>query len=142
MVPALAKTPVLRAYASVRPLIRIEGEDAGRKATRGFRVVAHEKPHGVFTVVGGKFTTGRLIGEVVGDAVSRFLGVEKGSTTAQTVLDGADPYEELRGLLRDEGLWLDVLSLREGVDGERGRVVAYTLIQWVISRSSRKKLGL
>jgi glycerol-3-phosphate dehydrogenase len=141
MVPALAKTPVLRAYASVRPLIRVEGEDT-RRATRGFRVVEHEKPRGMFTIIGGKFTTGRLVGEATSDAVSEFLGVKKQSKTAQTILDGANPYEELKELIEDAGFALSILSLSGSIDEERGRPAAYTLIQWIISRSSRRRLGL
>ncbi len=145
MVPALAKTPVLRAYSSIRPLIKFKDREY---ATRDFEVVDHDNPRGLFTIVGGKFTTGRLIGEKAGDAVARYLGVGKPSQTRGIRLDGGDPYMELKrfqGLGSYRSLYSaveHVLSLRGGVDEERGRSAAYAVLGSVISLESRKMLGL
>ncbi len=57
MVPALTREPIVRAYASVRPLISMPGT-TGREATRDFMVVSHERPRNLVSVIGGKFTTG------------------------------------------------------------------------------------
>lgn len=145
MVPALAKTPVLRAYSSIRPLIKFKDREY---ATRDFEVVDHDNPRGLFTIVGGKFTTGRLIGEKAGDSVARYLGVGKPSQTRSIKLDGGDPYMELkrfRGSSSYRSLYSaveHVLSLRGRIDEERGRSAAYAVLGGVISLESRKMLGL
>ncbi|MCE4611086.1 MAG: FAD-dependent oxidoreductase [Desulfurococcales archaeon] len=143
MVPALAKTPVLRAYTSVRPLIRIPGGPV----TRDFMVVKHNEVEGLFTVIGGKFTTGRLMGEKVGDTVSEYLGLKRKSLTRITKLDGEDPYSEIDELARGAGsklgLAINYLAmLRGGIDEDRGRPGVYMLLQALVSLHSRSKLGL
>ncbi len=62
LVPAIAKARPVRAYASVRPLIKMEGGVDGREATRDFAIVRHARPRNLITIIGGKFTTGRLVG--------------------------------------------------------------------------------
>lgn len=87
LVPELSKTRVIRTYASVRPLMRTS-ED-GRKASRDFTILDHEREDGVsglISIIGGKFTTSRLVGEKVGDLVSEKLGVRAKSKTKETKL--------------------------------------------------------
>ena len=138
MVPLLAKTSVVRAYASVRPLIKMQGVDT-REATRDFMVIRHEKPSNMVTVIGGKFTTGRLVGERLSDEVARMLGSSKSSVTGGYRLFGANLYDDLREL--DEPLRSLASSFRGGVDEDRGRVAVLTLLMSEVARDSRRRIG-
>ena len=146
MIPGIAKLPVLRAFTSIRPLVKIpaEPEEAGRRATRSFRIVEHQQPHGLFTVIGGKFTTARLVAEKLGDRVAHHLGVRKQSKTRETKLAGQNPYQELAQLKsEDQTLYLKTVEAYVGsMDEERGRTAAYTALHHLISKLSRKRLGL
>jgi len=137
LIPAIAKARVLRSYASVRPLIRMEGVDT-REATRDFAVIRHETPSNAVTVIGGKFTTGRLVGERAADAAAQVLGSNKGSRTKGYELPG-DPYElagEAYPYLRSS-----VSSLVDALDTEYGRVAAYLALLAEYSREGRERLG-
>ncbi|KUO89255.1 MAG: FAD-dependent oxidoreductase [Caldivirga sp. CIS_19] len=138
MVPLLIKTSVIRAYASVRPLIKMQGVDT-REATRDFMVIRHEKPSNMATVIGGKFTTGRLVGERLSDEVARMLGSSKSSVTRGYRLFGANLYDDLREL--DEPLRSLASSFRGGVDEDRGRVAVLTLLMSEVARDSRRRIG-
>ena len=138
MVPLLAKISVVRAYASVRPLIKMQGVDT-REATRDFMVIRHEKPSNMVTVIGGKFTTGRLVGERLSDEVARMLGSSKSSVTRGYRLFGANLYDDLREL--DEPLRSLASSFRGGVDEDRGRVAVLTLLMSEVARDSRRRIG-
>ena len=138
MVPLLAKINVIRAYASVRPLIKIPGVDT-REATRDFMVIKHEKPSNMVTVIGGKFTTGRLVGERLSDEVAKMLGSAKPSITRDYKLFGANLYEDLREL--DGSLRSLALSFRGSIDEDRGRVAVLTLLMGEVARDSRRRLG-
>jgi len=138
MVPLLAKISVVRAYASVRPLIKMQGVDT-REATRDFMVIRHEKPSNMTTVIGGKFTTGRLVGERLSDEVARMLGSSKSSVTRGYRLFGANLYDDLREL--DEPLRSLASSFRGSVDEDRGRVAVLTLLMSEVARDSRRRIG-
>ncbi|PLC68714.1 FAD-dependent oxidoreductase [Vulcanisaeta sp. EB80] len=138
MVPLLVKTNVIRAYASVRPLIKIPGVDT-REATRDFMVIKHEKPSNMVTVIGGKFTTGRLVGERLSDEVAKMLGSAKPSITRDYKLFGANLYEDLGEL--DGSLRSLALSFRGSIDEDRGRVAVLTLLMGEVARDSRRRLG-
>ncbi|KUO86737.1 MAG: FAD-dependent oxidoreductase [Vulcanisaeta sp.] len=138
MVPLLAKINVIRAYASVRPLIKIPGVDT-REATRDFMVIKHEKPSNMVTVIGGKFTTGRLVGERLSDEVAKMLGSAKPSITRDYKLFGANLYEDLGEL--DGSLRSLALSFRGSIDEDRGRVAVLTLLMGEVARDSRRRLG-
>jgi len=138
MVPLLAKISVVRAYASVRPLIKMQGVDT-REATRDFMVIRHEKPSNMTTVIGGKFTTGRLVGERLSDEVARMLGSSKSSVTRGYRLFGANLYDDLGEL--DEPLRSLASSFRGSVDEDRGRVAVLTLLMSEVARDSRRRIG-
>lgn len=100
VLPALRHATVLREWAGVRPLfdpaLEISDEASvhvdGRAAARLFEVLDHAERDGVagvFSIVGGKLTTYRLMGERTADAVCRTLGVEQSSATATTQLEPA-----------------------------------------------------
>ncbi|PVU72956.1 FAD-dependent oxidoreductase [Vulcanisaeta sp. SCGC AB-777_J10] len=138
MVPLLAKTNVIRAYASVRPLIKMPGVDT-REATRDFMVIKHEKPGNMVTVIGGKFTTGRLVGERLSDEVAKMLGSAKSSITSDYKLFGANLYEDLGEL--DGSLRSLALSFRGSIDEDRGRVAVLTLLMGEVARDSKRRFG-
>ena len=91
MVPSLASTRILRAYAGVRPLVSAGGD--GRSASRGIVVIDHEKTDGVpglVTITGGKLTTARLMAEQVTDLVCSKLNISAECTTAEKPLPGSE----------------------------------------------------
>jgi glycerol-3-phosphate dehydrogenase len=66
IVPGFSQVRALRAWAGVRPLYEESQSAEGRKAKRTFAVLGHAERDGVggfVTVVGGKFTTYRLMAE-------------------------------------------------------------------------------
>ena len=91
LVPCLAQTRILRAYAGVRPLVS-EGGD-GRSVSRGIVLLDHEERDGVpglITITGGKLTTARLMAEMTADLVCRKLGVKARCRTAELPLPGSE----------------------------------------------------
>lgn len=98
MVPSLASTRIIRAYAGVRPLVVAE-EDAfgqkadGRSTSRGIVLLSHEERDGIpglITITGGKLTTARLMAERVTDLVCAKLGKITPCITAETPLPGSE----------------------------------------------------
>ena len=93
MVPALAGTRFIRAFAGVRPLLSSpDSGAAGRKATRGFSVFDH-RDQGLtnfVTVTGGKLTTFRLMAEKATDLVAERLGNREPCRTASEPLTSGD----------------------------------------------------
>ena len=98
VLPALREATVLREWAGVRPLfdpaLKITADASahvdGRKAARTFEVLDHAERDGVagiFSIVGGKLTTYRLMAERTADAVCSTLGVDRPSSTATTPLE-------------------------------------------------------
>ncbi len=91
MVPELAATRIIRAYAGVRPLVSAGGD--GRSASRGIVLLEHETRDGVpglITITGGKLTTARLMAEEVTDLICRKLGVQAACRTAELPLPGSE----------------------------------------------------
>ncbi|GAB6153277.1 anaerobic glycerol-3-phosphate dehydrogenase subunit GlpA [Desulfosporosinus burensis] len=82
ILPNLQEHRVIRAFAGVRPLHLEDSEvpgaaEEGREVSRTFVVIDHEIQDGVLgliSVVGGKFTTYRLMAEKVSDWVAQKLG--------------------------------------------------------------------
>jgi len=92
MVPGFSQVRALRAWAGVRPLYEEGGDALGREAKRTFAVLDHAQRDGVgglVTVVGGKFTTYRLMAERAADVVCQQLGVTRPCTTKDYVLPDA-----------------------------------------------------
>jgi len=84
MVPQLATTRYIRAYAGVRPLVRSGSGSDDRAVSRGFSLLDHEN-HGLdnfITITGGKLTTYRLMAEKTADLVCRRLGSSEPCRTA------------------------------------------------------------
>lgn len=85
LIPSLARREWSRYYYSVRPLLKGDG---ARSATREFGIFEHER---LLTVIGGKLTTARLMGERVADVVGKNLGITEPSRTKEVTLP--DPFE-------------------------------------------------
>lgn len=91
MLPNLQEHRVIRAFAGVRPLHREDREvpgvaEEGRKVSRTFVLIDHELQDGVcglISIVGGKFTTYRLMAEKVSDWVAQKLGNTTSCRTAE-----------------------------------------------------------
>ena len=80
---------MLRAFAGSRPLYIPPGGVKGRGASRGFAIVNHDKQDGLkgmFTIVGGKFTTYRMMAEKLADQVCELLGNKTPCRTAEEPL--------------------------------------------------------
>ena len=80
MIPLLGGMKYRRIYSSIRPLVDDNSKSA-RETTRSFRIVDHTADglDGLVSIVGGKFTTGRLIGEKTADYVAgKFGNMDRG----------------------------------------------------------------
>ena len=89
MVPGFSQARALRAWAGVRPLYEESGSAMGREAKRTFAVLDHLQRDGVgglVTVVGGKFTTYRLMAERAADLVCNQLNVTAPCVTKEFIL--------------------------------------------------------
>lgn len=99
MVPGLEKFRLLRAFAGVRPLYQEGCSGGGRSVTRNFALLDHGRRDGLSgfaTIVGGKFTTYRLMAEKTADLVAGWLGVQAPCRTAEEPLSPPVP----EGLMR------------------------------------------
>jgi glycerol-3-phosphate dehydrogenase len=90
LIPALAHTRFIRAFAGVRPLILPSGGigDDAREASRGFTLFDHldQGLENFATIAGGKLTTFRLMAERTGDLVAARLGNTEPCRTASVPL--------------------------------------------------------
>ena len=89
MLPDFENIRLIRSYTGVRPLLKAESPTGGDRAiTRGFRIVDHK--NGLFSVLGGKLTTYRLMAEKLTDAVMDHFGINVPCTTAELLLEGQE----------------------------------------------------
>ncbi len=112
MLPVLAATRYIRAYAGVRPLVGSAGGADARAVSRGFALFDHADQGlaNFATITGGKLTTCRLMAERAADLVCRRLGVTCPCVTATTPLPVApecawtEPGRSPRMWMRAHGL--------------------------------------
>jgi glycerol-3-phosphate dehydrogenase len=93
LVPSLANTRIIRAYAGVRPLVVADPTGDGRNVSRGIVLLDHEERDGIpglITITGGKLTTARLMAEMAADLVCRKLAVSAKCETAVRPLPGSE----------------------------------------------------
>ncbi|WP_062377095.1 glycerol-3-phosphate dehydrogenase/oxidase [Demequina pelophila] len=115
-------------YAGIRPLPRDDAADPGR-VSRDYRVVESALPGGVplLSVVGGKWTTFRALGESVADAVLPILGRARVASTRGAAIGGGRGFpsaddrpawiaEHMPGLTVERA---DTLLTRYGTRAER-----------------------
>ena len=89
MLPDFDNIRLVRSYTGVRPLLKVENPSGGDRAiTRGFRVVDHG--NGLFSILGGKLTTYRLMAEKLTDAIMDHFGISVPCTTAELPLEGQE----------------------------------------------------
>ena len=95
MIPNFGSLPRVSAWAAARPLAGKAHGDAdteSRALTRGFSVIDHgnkdhgHKAKGFFSIVGGKATILRKMGEVCTDAVLDFIGSKRKCSTTDILL--------------------------------------------------------
>ena len=93
LVPSLAQTRIIRAYAGVRPLVVADPAGDGRNVSRGIVLLDHEERDGVpglITITGGKLTTSRLMAEMATDLVCKKVGSSAVCRTAELPLPGSE----------------------------------------------------
>ncbi|MCS6941031.1 MAG: anaerobic glycerol-3-phosphate dehydrogenase subunit GlpA [Roseiflexaceae bacterium] len=85
LVPGVSRMRALRAWAGVRPLYREQDAGSDRDIPRTYKLLDHETRDGVagiVSIVGGKWTTYRLMAEHTVDLVAQRLGVTTPCRTA------------------------------------------------------------
>ena len=85
MVPHFSHTRIIRAFSGVRPLLKSEKMDS-REISRGFKIIDHK--NGMYSIVGGKLTTYRLMAEKMVDTIMKVFNLKKECETAEKPLDG------------------------------------------------------
>jgi glycerol-3-phosphate dehydrogenase len=91
MIPHFNNTRIIRAFSGVRPLLKSKNIDS-HEISRGFRIINHE--NGLYSIVGGKLSTFRLMAEKMVDTIMASFNLKKTCETAEISLDG---QEELSG---------------------------------------------
>ncbi len=88
MIPALKESRYIRAYAGVRPLVSMGGDDNDREVSRGFTLLDHKKDgvDNFITITGGKLSTYRLMAEKTSDIVCKKHGITQICKTKTTPL--------------------------------------------------------
>ncbi len=124
LVPGIRHARVLRAYAGSRPLYdaatldRDRHHDVSREISRAHHVIDHGRRDGVdglWSIVGGKLTTYRLMARDVVDAVAAAMGVDAPCRTAD---------EALPSPATGSAYWLgDRLSTHEAAGGGNAELV-------------------
>jgi len=87
LIPGISRARIVRAWAGVRPLYQEGFAGTSREATRAFALLDHRARDGVagfLSIIGGKWTTFRLMAEKTVDKACEQLGVRKPCTTAST----------------------------------------------------------
>ena len=78
LVPGISRARVLRAWAGVRPLYKDQDVTDDRDISRTYKLLDHEARDGVqgmLSIVGGKWTTYRMMAQEAVDAVAKKLGM-------------------------------------------------------------------
>lgn len=88
LLPGVRGRRVFRAWAGVRPLVKLKDWPPGQPLPRRHLVIDHADggAGGLFTVCGGSLTTHRAMAEDVSDRVCRRFGVDESCTTAASSL--------------------------------------------------------
>lgn len=85
LAPIVSKLRVKAVYVSSRPLIGAGAATTGREVSRSFAILDHSRDgiENFASIIGGKFTTARLMAEKMGDFVAERLGVSVRSKTSE-----------------------------------------------------------
>ncbi|MGC9323542.1 MAG: anaerobic glycerol-3-phosphate dehydrogenase subunit A [Desulfomonilia bacterium] len=87
MIPTFGTTRLIRTYTGVRPLLKSDSSD-GRAISRGFQIINHD--NGMFSIMGGKLSTYRLMAEKMVDVIMDEFGLKIPCKTADIPLEGQD----------------------------------------------------
>ena len=93
LIPGISQARVVRSWAGVRPLYQEGYGGASRDATRAFTLLDHRTRDGLsglLTIIGGKWTTFRLMAEKTVDKACEQIGVRKPCVTATTPVPGIE----------------------------------------------------
>jgi glycerol-3-phosphate dehydrogenase len=93
LVPGISRARVLRAWAGVRPLYKDQDVKDDRDISRTYKLLDHQARDGVagfISIVGGKWTTYRLMAQEATDAVAARLGVTAPCRTHTDPMPGAE----------------------------------------------------
>jgi glycerol-3-phosphate dehydrogenase len=98
LIPGFSARPFRAAWSAARPLAG-RSDDDGRSISRDVAVIDHGPRDGIggfFTVIGGKATVLRAMGEVAADAVAAYLepGADRGRRRASTADFPLPDYRE------------------------------------------------
>ncbi|WP_158055920.1 anaerobic glycerol-3-phosphate dehydrogenase subunit GlpA [Halorussus halophilus] len=109
LVPILQEARTVRSFWGVRPLYEPPGTGTTDPTdiTRDYFLLDHEERDGLssFTsIVGGKFTTYRMMAEEISDHVCEQLGVSAECQTADEPLPGSEDFSVLRDYMDEFGL--------------------------------------
>jgi glycerol-3-phosphate dehydrogenase len=109
LVPMLEDARTIRSFWGVRPLY--EPPDVGSTdptdITRDYFLLDHEERDdlmGMTSIVGGKFTTYRMMAEEISDHVCGKFGIDSTCRTADTPLPGSEEFSVLRDYMDEFGL--------------------------------------
>ena len=109
VVPILAEARTIRSFWGVRPLYEPPevGSEDPTDITRDYFLLDHEERDGLAgmtSIVGGKFTTYRMMGEEISDHVCEQFGIDADCRTADVSLPGSEEFSVLRDYMDEFGL--------------------------------------
>ncbi|MFT4923849.1 MAG: glycerol-3-phosphate dehydrogenase [Haloarculaceae archaeon] len=109
LVPMLEQARTIRSFWGVRPLYEPPdvGSDDPTDITRDYFLLDHEERDGLpgmTSIVGGKFTTYRMMGEEISDHVCGKFGIDADCRTADVALPGSEDFDVLRDYMDEFGL--------------------------------------
>ena len=109
LVPILEDARTIRSFWGVRPLYEPPGTGTADSTdiTRDYFLLDHAERDGVpgmTSIVGGKFTTYRMMAEEITDHVCGKLGVSATCRTADVALPGSEDFSLLRDYMDEFGL--------------------------------------
>jgi len=109
LVPMLEEARTIRSFWGVRPLYEPPdvGSDDPTDITRDYFLLDHEERdsvQGMTSIVGGKFTTYRMMGEEIADHIVGKFGIDSECRTADVPLPGSEDFSVLREYMDEFGL--------------------------------------
>lgn len=139
MIPHFNNTRIIRAFSGVRPLLKSTKIDS-REISRGFQIIDHD--NGMYSIVGGKLTTFRLMAEKMVDTIMKAFNLKRECETAAKPLDGQDELSgyPLSKRLADMKNIMCECELVSRSDVER--IIAKTQTKNVGDISHRTRLGM
>ncbi|WP_129115790.1 anaerobic glycerol-3-phosphate dehydrogenase subunit GlpA [Halegenticoccus tardaugens] len=128
LVPILREARTIRSFWGVRPLYEPPGTGTvdPTDITRDFFLLDHEERDGLpgmTSIVGGKFTTYRMMAEKISDHVCEKLGVEATCRTAEVPLPGSEDAGVLDDYMESFGLRSPIARRSTQRLGSRSREV-------------------